>query len=47
MILGMILNNKKLLIMLIASFTSRIPTMGECIAHLKLCELLGALHNRN
>lgn len=26
--------------MLVASFTSRIPTMGEKFAHLKFCELL-------
>lgn len=28
--------------MLVANFTSRIPTMGELFAHLKSCELLEA-----
>lgn len=26
--------------MLVANFTSRIPNMGECVAHVKSCELL-------
>ena len=29
--------------MLVAEFTSRIPNMGECVAHLKPCELLEIL----
>lgn len=31
--------------MLVANFTSRIPNMGECVAHVKSCELLEALHS--
>lgn len=31
--------------MLIAEFTSRIPNMGECVAHIKSCELLETLHS--
>lgn len=31
--------------MLVASFTSKNPTMGEYNAHLKSRELLGILHN--
>jgi hypothetical protein len=30
--------------MLVAEFSSRIPNMGECIAHVKSCELLRILH---
>lgn len=30
--------------MLVANFTSRIPNMGECVAHVKSCELLEALY---
>lgn len=29
--------------MLVANIVSKIPTMGKTIAHIKSCELLGAL----
>lgn len=33
--------------MLVANFTSRIPNMGECVAHIKSCELLEVPHAAN
>ncbi len=33
--------------MLVANFTSRIPNMGECVAHIKSCELLEVRHATN
>ena len=33
--------------MLVANFTSRIPNMGERVAHIKSCELLEVLHATN
>ena len=33
--------------LLVANFTSRIPNMGGCVAHVKSCELLEILHATN